>query len=244
MLADLSYLLQQIPASFWGVVFGSLLSLGGVALTNRAGDRRLRSQFDHERKQKTKDREMALRKEVFLSAAEAIAAGMNAISRFANLDLPNDQITADYVAKSPAIAKVHVIAKTETIQAMVSFTGELGVQFLKLFARRFELISEKSAITLIDNQVADFGKERDRILEMIKQHNIEGIVDQRRWNVLQGGFEFEQRRINEALAHRAELVSALYNQSILRLCVSASTTQRHSASCLFLCCPQCVPNLN
>ncbi|GMV56146.1 MAG: hypothetical protein AMXMBFR6_19510 [Betaproteobacteria bacterium] len=198
ILADLSCLFEQIPASFWGVVFGSILSLGGVALTNRASDRRLLAQFDHERLQKidherlqkTKERGMALRKEVFLAAAEAIAAGMNAIGRFANFDLPNDQVTADYVAKAPAIAKVHVIARAETVKAMVGFTGELGALFLKLFARRFELMGEKSAITLIDNQVAEFGKERDRVLEMIKQHNIEGTVNERRWNVLQGDFEF------------------------------------------------------
>lgn len=221
ILADLSCLFEQIPASFWGVVFGSILSLGGVALTNRASDRRLLAQFDHERLQKTKERGMALRKEVFLAAAEAIAAGMNAIGRFANFDLPNDQVTADYVAKAPAIAKVHVIARAETVKAMVGFTGELGALFMKLFARRFELMGEKSAITLIDNQVAEFGKERDRVLEMIKQHNIEGTVNERRWNVLQGDFEFEQKRVSEALARRAELVGALQPKHLafMRECV-------------------------
>lgn len=224
LLADLIHLLEAIPASFWGVVFGSLLSLGGITLTNRASDRRLSAQFEHERIQKTKEREMALRKEVFLAAAEAVAAGMNAVSRFGNLDLPNEQITGDYIEKSPAIAKVHVIAKPETIQSMVSFTGELGALFLRLFAKRFELMSKKNAIALIDSQVADFGKERDRVLEMIKQHNIEGIVDDRRWNVLQGNFEFEQRRINEELARRAEVVGSLQPKHLefMRECVHHS----------------------
>lgn len=221
MLADLIHLLESVPATFWGVVFGSLLSLGGVALTNRASDRRLRAQFEHERMQKAKEREMALRKEVFLAAAEAVAAGMNAISRFSNLDLPNDQITSDYIEKSPAIAKVHVIAKAETIQAMVSFTGELGALFLKLIAKRFELMGDRSAIALIDSQVADFGKERDRILELIKQQNIEGVVGDRRWNVLQGNFDFERKRINEALTRRAQLVETLQPKHLefMRDCV-------------------------
>ncbi len=221
LLADLIHLLEAIPASFWGIVFGSLLSFGGVALANTASDRRLRAQFEHERIQKTKEREMVLRKEVFLAAAEAVAAGMNAVSRFGNLDLPNDQITGDFIEKSPAIAKVHVIAKAETIQSVVSFTGELGALFLTLFAKRFELMDEKSAIALIDSQVAVFGKERDRVLEMIKQHNIEGIVDDRRWNVLQGNFEFEQRRINEALARRAKVVGSLQPKHLefMRECV-------------------------
>jgi len=221
MLDNFIRLLESIPATFWGVTFGSILALCGVALTSRASDRRLGVQFEHERKQKTNEREMELRKEVFLAAAEAIASGMNAISRFANLDLPNEQITGDYVEKSPAIAKVHVIGKAETIQAMVSFTGALSALFLQLFAKRFELMGERSSIALVDSQVEDFGKERDRVLELIKQHNIEGIVDERRWNVLQGSFEFEQRRINESLARRAELVGTLQPKHLefMRECI-------------------------
>jgi hypothetical protein len=225
LTTELIQIFESIPASFWGVVFGSLLSLGGVTLSNRASDKRLRAQFDHERMQHSKEREMALRKEVYLVAADAMSAGINTISRFANLELPNDQVTSDYIKKSPAIAKVHVIAKAETIQAMVNFTGELGTLHLKLFARRSELMKDRAAITLIDSQVTDFGKERDRILELIKQQNIEGIIDNRRWNVLHGNFDFEQKRINEALAQRAQLIESLHPKILefMRDCVHDST---------------------
>jgi hypothetical protein len=101
MLTEFIHLLEKIPATFWGVIVGSLLSLSGVALTNRASDRRLRAQFEHERILKAKEREMAFRKEVFLAAAEAVAAGINAIGRFANLELQNEQITNVYIEKSP-----------------------------------------------------------------------------------------------------------------------------------------------
>jgi len=222
MLNTIQQILDAIPASFWGVVVGSFFSIGGVAMTNRASDMRLRAQFEHERESKTKDREMALRKEVFLSAAEAVAAGINSIGRFANFDIPNDQVTQSYVEKAPAISKVHVIALTETILPLAQFTSHLGALYMELFAQRHELMNEKSAIALIDNQVAQFGKERDRILEMIKQHNIEGVVDQRRWERLQDNFEFEQKRINEWLAHRGQLAEALQPRHLefMRQCLS------------------------
>jgi hypothetical protein len=222
MLNTIQQILDSIPAYFWGVVVGSFFSIGGVAMTNRASDMRLRAQFEHERESKTKDREMALRKEVFLSAAEAVAAGMNSIGRFANFDIPNDQVTQSYVEKAPAISKVHVIALTETILPLAQFTSHLGALYMELFAQRLELMNEKSAIALIDNQVAQFGKERDRILEMIKQHNIEGVVDQRRWERLQDNFEFEQKRINEWLAHRGQLAAALQSKHLefMRQCLS------------------------
>lgn len=222
MLNAITQFLDAIPASFWGVVVGSFFSIAGVAITNRASDKRLRAQFEHERELKTKDREMALRKEVFLSAAEAVAAGINSIGRFANFDIPNDQITQPYVEKAPAISKVHVIAGTETILPLAQFTSRLGALYMELFARRHELMNERNAIAIVDNGVAQFGKERDRILEMIKQHNIEGVVDQRRWKVLQDNFEFEQKRVNDGLAHRAQLAAALQPQHLafMRQCLS------------------------
>lgn len=222
MLNTILQLLNSIPASFWGVVVGSFFSIAGVAITNRASDRRLRTQFEHERESKTKYREMELRKEVFLSAAEALAAGMNTIGRFSNFDIPNDQVTQPYVEKVSAISKVHVIAQTETILPLAQFTSRLGALYMELFARRHELMSERNSIALIDNQVAQFGKERDRILEMIKQHNIEGVVDQRRWKVLQENFEFEQKRIHDALAHRTQLAGALQPKHLefMRQCLS------------------------
>lgn len=229
-ITELIRLLETIPASFWGIVVGSFFSIGGVALTNRASDRRLRAQFEHERELKTKDREMALRKEVYLDAAEAIAAGMSAIGRFANLDVPNDQITKAYAEKSPAISKVHVIARTETVEALAGFTSQLNSLFLTLFAKRFELEKAKSRISIIDNQIAEFGKERDRTLEMMKQYNIEGIADNRRWEVLQNNFEFEQKRVADSIAHRAELAEILYPKQLefMRDCVAHSARLRQT----------------
>ena len=83
-------------------------------------------------------------------------------------------------------------------------------------------MNERNELSLVDNQIAQFGKERDRILEMIKQHNIEGVVDQRRWQVLQGNFEFEQKRVNDGLAHRAELAA---------LCANAFRTPNNWGKC-------------
>ena len=90
---ELWALIEKIPASFWGVVVGAFFSLGGVALTNRATDRRQRKQLAHDREVKDRDRELSLRKDVYLAAAEAISAGFMSVSRFPNLDVPHEKIT-------------------------------------------------------------------------------------------------------------------------------------------------------
>jgi hypothetical protein len=222
---DVFLIIQQIPSSFWGVVIGSFFSLAGVAIANRASDRRLRTQFEYARKQKIRDGEMALRKDVYLAAAEAVAAGMEAIGRLANFDLSNDQIISAYAEKAPAISKVHVIARIDTVQAFLGFTSKLGALYFTLFARRYELLEEKNAIAILDDQIADIGKARDHILELIKQHNIEGVIDAQGWKNLQEKFELEQLRIKDCLTRRTELAGDLYPKQLefMRECAVKTT---------------------
>lgn len=208
-IVDILNLLEPIPASFWGVVTGAMFSLGGVALTNQASDKRLRLQFENERLQKSKDLAMTLRKDIFLMAAEAIAVGINSIGKFANLDLTEAEITSEYTEKGPAIAKVHVIGGAAIVKAVMCFTSEIGSCHLKLMASRIDLMRIKSELSITDRQLASFEKERDRFLELMKQFNIEGTADERRWKVLESNFEFEQKRITEVIDKRAKLINEL-----------------------------------
>ena len=72
-------LIEPIPAAFWGVVAGSFFSIFGVWLTNRSSDRRLLRQLNYDREAKAKERELTLKKDVYLSAAEAISAGISVL---------------------------------------------------------------------------------------------------------------------------------------------------------------------
>lgn len=226
MYSDFLTLIEQIPSSFWGVVIGSFFSIAGVALTNRASDRRLLEQFEYEQKQKITDREMALRKEIYLATAEAIAAGTHAVSQLANLNLTNDELTADYFAKAPVIAKAHIIANTKTIQTLTNLTGELSAIFLKLFATRFELMLEKKQIDILDHQIAEYLNAQKRYLEMITQYNLDGVDDSCRWQTLQENFTFEQTRTNDTFARRDKLANSLYWKQLEFMLECVSDTRR------------------
>lgn len=220
-VADLLSIAERIPPTFWGVVVGSFFSLGGVALTNRANQRRLREQLAHDRESRNRDREFALRKDVYLDAAEAISAGFISIGRFANLDIEHDKVTELYLDKAPSIAKVHVIARERTAEAILSLSGELSAVYLSLFAQRVPLSKQKQDLAILDGQIKDFGAVRDQMVELMRQQNLDGQRDDRRWGVLQHTFEFEQGRVNEALQQRGTLAASLYaNQlAFMRECV-------------------------
>jgi len=221
-------LLAKIPATFWGVVVGSFFTVLGVALTNRAATHRLRAQLEHERSQKAKEREMAMRKEIYLAAVEAVAAGISALPRFADLELPNNAIASDYAAKAPAIPKAHIIAGTDTVQAMVRLTNRLQELHLQGFALRASLLIEKEAITRLDDQIDRCIKEQTRFIELMRQKTLEGTIDQRGTAILNNLLADEQARHKECITERARLANILHPKHLqfLRDCALNTTRLR------------------
>ena len=85
-------MVEKIPATFWGVVVGSFLTLCGIYLTNRSSERRLRLQFDNDRALQNRAREMTFRKDIYLAVAEAVTVGINTLPRFADLSISDNQL--------------------------------------------------------------------------------------------------------------------------------------------------------
>ena len=224
IIHELFRLAENIPAVLWGVVIGSFFSLGGIVLTNRANDRRLQKQLAHDQDLKNRDRELSLRKDIYLAAADAISAGLVTVGQFANLDIAPDKLTERYVEKSSAIAKVHIIAKQETAMAVATLTGELSAAYLRLFTKRIPLMAQKQQLAFLKDQLASFAKERDRMLDLMKQHNLEGVPDQRRWNVIRDNFEFEQERIAKTTTEHNALAAELYTRQLnyMQECIAES----------------------
>jgi hypothetical protein len=139
--------------------------------------------------------------------------------------MPNDQLTAAYVNKSPSIAKVYVVAQNDTTKAFANLAGELGAAYLRLFARRFPLLVEKQRIAVLKEQMNAFGQERTRMLELMKQHNLSGENDKRKWDIILGNFNFEQQRIDETIKESDDLAAVLYAKQIefMTDCISEAT---------------------
>jgi len=165
-------------AAFFGVIVG-------IILTNRGNNTRLEKQLAQERELQKKEREMSLRKDIYLTAAEAISTGINAIGHFDNMEIPYDKLTEAYLEKFPSIAKVHVIAGEETIKALVPLLSELGAVYLQLLAKRIPLAQQKNQITLLERQIETFGKERDRMVDLQKQLTLDGVFEPRPWENIQ-----------------------------------------------------------
>ena len=205
-LVDITNFITTIPATFWGVVAGSFFSLGGVALTNRASNKRLIAQFAHERTARTADREFALRQKIYLDAIEAAFAGMACLSKFVDPDTKDSEIMRPYVEKGPAIARTQIIANESTARAITALTTELNSAVFKLSTRRIRLTVLKEQINATDNLIQRFEKNRDEMLALMTQYNLEGRQDPKRWQTIDGNFQFERKRIDEHIEQKKRLM--------------------------------------
>ena len=225
MLNWLIEILNSIPSTFWGIAFGSFISLSGVVVSNRASDRRQDRQLKHDRDQKNRERELSLRKEIYLTAAEGIAVGINSLVKFANLDITFEEITTEYSAKSPAIYKIQVIAKESTAEAIINVTAELSAAFLRLSAKRIPLAQQKARIKILEEQRKSFESVRDNMLELLRQHNINVDNNQQKFAVIQRNFEFEAQRIDAAIKEQNDLSVDLLRKQLafVKECIGETT---------------------
>lgn len=214
-------IVAMVPGLFWGVIIGSFFSLGGVMLSNRASDRRLRAQFEYERELRNHDRELALRKDIYLAATEAISAGLESVAKMADLEIPTKEISEGYLKRAPAIAKIHVIGNEDTIKAVINISSELAKTHMQLSVKRGLLLSKKQEITNLDEMIAKFGQDRDRMLELMKEYNLRGLVDENLWKTIDGNFKFEAERFDGALEQKTNLSAALFADQLncLKECI-------------------------
>jgi hypothetical protein len=157
LLNDVWESLGKLPSAVIVGLCSALLALIsaliGVVLTNRGNNRRLQMQLDAERELNNREREMALRTDVYLTAVEAISAGVTAVGQFANLDISFDKLTEEYRSKAPSIAKAQVIAKEPTIKAFATFNTELAATFLGLTTLRMPLTAQKQRFNLLQDEI-------------------------------------------------------------------------------------------
>ena len=172
--------------TIWGIIITGIItlgaSLGSIILANEFNNRRLKEQLaqdrdlkkaelDHDRDLTKREREMSLRKEIYLAAAEAVSAGLMAVGQFPNLDIPYEQLIQGYVNKAPSVTKVNIIAGEETVRAFVHFSGELTATFLRLALKRSPLVMQKQLVDILRSRdEQSMGQAETLNMSLIPRH--------------------------------------------------------------------------
>jgi hypothetical protein len=197
--------LDEISPTVLGIMVGSLFTIIGVVLTNAANTRRLRLQHEHERQMESKDRDANLRRDTYLDAFEAISAGMVDVGRFGELNISQQELMQSYTDKSPAIAKVSIVGKDETIKAVADFNRELTGNFLRLGAKRQSLENSWKRFAVIEEKINQATREKERLQSLMDEYKIQGNQGDVQWNLLKHKYENEEGKIDQLMAEEEEL---------------------------------------
>lgn len=202
---------MEIPVPLWTAFGAAAFSLLMVVVTNLFNDRRLRKQFKYERELRNDDNAAALRKEIYLAAAEAIQAGITSIAKLGNLDVPYNEVVKDYVKKAPAIAKVQIIANESVLRAVTDVMDELGALHLKGAAERISLETMQKHSTQQGEHISTLAEQRDQLLTLMQQYDPAESGGMERFEELSKRFEETQDRIQEMLAAKSKTDRDLYS---------------------------------
>lgn len=134
---------KTIPGAVWGTIFGaiwgSLFGLLTSTLTERRSTARAEAQRQHESEEKTRDRTMTLRREVYLP----VAAEYNAAVKFLST-MPS--YTIDEIAKAKPLeqfaasaAKLALVSSQETAIAAQKLSTECGAIYLRFAPMAMEI---------------------------------------------------------------------------------------------------------
>ena len=202
---DLGLLIKSVPATFWGIVVGSLFTVIGVVLTNIENTKRLRLQHRHEWTLESKERDLEMRRNTYLDAMEAIAAAVAAVGRFGDLSISSDDLMRVYTDKSAAIGKVSIVGKEETIQAVANFSRELTGTFLRLSSKRERLNWALQQSTIVEEKLALALHELEQLQDQLNAFSFSGQRDESAKHALQNNLEFQEQQIEDLRSEEAEL---------------------------------------
>ena len=203
-----------VPATFWGVLAGSAFTLGGVYLTNRANDRRLIAQFEHERDAKRQDMELSMRRDIYLDAVECVNVGLEVVTQLSDLGISNERLVEQVRSKSAAAAKIHLVAGDNTIRAFAEFTSELSTTYLRLMIRRAELLQKKADVDIAADWMDRHGRDGAELVQLMKKYNLEGQLENDRWAEVNRQFALSHEQHQKAIEKHQTLATALHQELV------------------------------
>jgi len=95
------------------------------------------------------------------------------------------------------------------LKAVSNISSELAKTFSQLSVKRVMLLSKKQEITNLDEMIAKYGQDRDQMIELMKQYNLQGLADQQLWQTINENYKFEAKRFDGALEKKTNLSAAL-----------------------------------
>ena len=203
--------IEAIPDLVWAAIVASFMTFLGVSLQQKGEFRRLERRLQHEQGERKHDRQMSLRRDTFIAAADALAKQSEYLAQFAQLDFDFNKEQGRLQGVIGAMNKIHLIASMETVKAL----RESQKIFLEAI---FELTEQRIPLDQIKRQIQDneeavkiWSAHRDELLQSIKASGNAPGFNQQAYDQLKRSFEVAQGEIKRVQEEQPRLRSRLYS---------------------------------
>ncbi|PCJ32607.1 MAG: hypothetical protein COA90_02235 [Gammaproteobacteria bacterium] len=196
--------LNSIPIAIWSVALGSLITLLGVLISNINNRKQLEIQLKHDAEIRTIERKAAMRREVYLSAAEELVKANNYIGSLSQIDLVKTNIAEGLQGFFTSATKLELIAEQETGKASNDLVLAYSGLLFRLLAKVSPINDLRTDIDIINYHYDESQIEIKRVLAAMNAQNESGAPNEAVFSALNKSFEFQSKRSKELTDERDE----------------------------------------
>lgn len=187
----------SIPINIWSVVLGSIIALGGVLISNWSHSSRLKVQLKHDAELKAIERKAAMRRDVYLNAAEELVRANSYLGSLPQIDFTKTNIGDGLQNFFSSSAKLGLVAEEETGKALSELVLAYSGLLFKLLINVVPISEQRNKINIINGHYEEGQTEIKRILAEMNRQNESGAPDEHVFNMLNSSFQFQQKRAKE-----------------------------------------------
>ncbi len=206
---ELMSYLARVPAVVWASIGGASLailgSLSGTRISNRGYADRLRTQLDHDAKQKDLDRTLSLRREIYMRAAEEIVKVHGYLGSLSQLDFSKPESLSGLNGFQAEAAKLQLVAEPNTAILINDLSMAYAELQLRLFADLLPLQVAAQDLALVDESLKREHAEHDRVLSEISRVTESGQPNAAMSGALNSALQASQQRTDNYLSERQVL---------------------------------------
>lgn len=209
----LIYWISKIPDVVWSAVIASFLTFLGVLWTNKGNEKRQIALLKHEEQKIKLEQAVSLKKDVFLAVAGSFARVLGIIPKLTNLEFSDKNINEELGDHSAIVAKTYLSAEESTVCEILKYSSELTEAYLALIKPRATLLDHKKAIEIYQETIDQANAEKNRIVSIMKELNLQGRRDENTFDFLNRSYETQEEIIKvnyTAQAEQKEILKELY----------------------------------
>jgi hypothetical protein len=183
LLESVFALLKSVPAIFYAITTGSTITLSGLYMQNRSESERNTQRLHHDAFMRDREREMALRRDVYLKSAEALAHAQEYLAAFAREELAAAQHEALIKGIGGDLNKVHIVGSLPTVEAIVEANEFFVHSVADLSVERLPVKHLKEEIKAEESLLEAAGARRDEALTRMREMDRAQATESAFWGV-------------------------------------------------------------